>query len=224
MSLHTPAVVLVAATSTPLLSALKYALLAVLWLFFILVLRAVLTEVRPPGGAVTSAPEPLPARQSAARFSRGTQVGPPAGQAPSAPPPGRAPLPGVIPFPGAAAGTPPPPSPDELARAEWAAVRTDRGGVSSLSVVEPAKESGRSVSVAGDITLGRAPACSFCVPDDSFVSSTHARVWRRDGQVWVEDLGSTNGTFLNERRLDGPTVIRPGDRLRMGKTVLEAMR
>lgn len=73
-----------------------------------------------------------------------------------------------------------------------------------------------------EITVGRAPGCAVTLPDDSFVSHLHARVYVRDGDTWVEDLGSTNGTWLNGTRVDAPTLVRPGDRLQVGNTVLEA--
>ncbi|MHB1930404.1 MAG: FHA domain-containing protein [Acidimicrobiales bacterium] len=80
---------------------------------------------------------------------------------------------------------------------------------------------GRRFALAQETSVGRSPGCGVTLPDDSFVSQVHARVFRRDGHVWVEDLGSTNGTFVNDARVDAPTALRPGDRVRVGQTVLE---
>jgi pSer/pThr/pTyr-binding forkhead associated (FHA) protein len=53
------------------------------------------------------------------------------------------------------------------------------------------------------------------------VSQLHTRVFRRDGQFMVEDLGSTNGTYLNRQKVSGPMVMQRGDKLKVGNTVLE---
>ena len=93
-----------------------------------------------------------------------------------------------------------------------------------LRLVEPAEERGRGVELVGEVTLGRAPSCGAPLEDDSFASSLHARVFPRDGELWVEDLGSTNGTFVNEERVSAPARLRRGDLLRVGRTVLEVTR
>jgi hypothetical protein len=75
-----------------------------------------------------------------------------------------------------------------------------------------------------EITIGRAPGCGLVISTDNFVSARHARVFRRGDQYWVEDLGSTNGTLLNGRRLDAVAPLRRGDRLQVGRTLLELQR
>ncbi len=60
--------------------------------------------------------------------------------------------------------------------------------------------------------------------DDSFVSTVHARVFRRDGAVYVEDLGSRNGTLLNGEPLAHAAQLRRGDHVQFGQTVAEAVR
>ena len=73
------------------------------------------------------------------------------------------------------------------------------------------------------LQIGRADACQVKVTD-TYVSQFHARIYPRDGSWYVEDLGSTNGTYLNQRRLTGPAELRAGDRLRVGKTSMELRR
>ncbi|MBA2625448.1 MAG: FHA domain-containing protein, partial [Acidimicrobiia bacterium] len=89
--------------------------------------------------------------------------------------------------------------------------------------VEPVEERGRSFDLDGELTVGRAPGCQVAL-DDSYVSQLHARVFTRDGGVWVEDLGSTNGTFLNAERVSAPLAVRRGDQLKVGSTVMELKR
>ena len=72
-----------------------------------------------------------------------------------------------------------------------------------------------------EVTIGRAPGGSVPLADDTFVSQLHARVFIRDGKPFVEDLGSTNGTFLNRDRLNKTMPLRRGDKLQIGQTVLE---
>jgi len=88
-----------------------------------------------------------------------------------------------------------------------------------LRMVEPA--TAQVFPLSEEVTIGRAPGCSVALADDTFVSQLHARVYVRDGQPFVEDLGSTNGTFLNQARLTKTTRLRRGDRLQIGQTVLE---
>ena len=92
-----------------------------------------------------------------------------------------------------------------------------------LKVAEPPAQRGTRYPVADEMTIGRGNGCAVHV-DDSFASQLHARVFRRDGTVFVEDLGSTNGTFLNRKKVHGPVPMHPGDRLQVGHTVLEVER
>lgn len=89
-----------------------------------------------------------------------------------------------------------------------------------LVAVEPSGIRDRAYDLGEEVTLGRAAGCGVTV-DDTYVSQLHARVFQRDGEVMVEDLGSTNGTYLNRRRLMGPMIMKRGDRLQLGDTVLE---
>ncbi|MEU6403922.1 FHA domain-containing protein [Streptomyces sp. NPDC046985] len=89
-------------------------------------------------------------------------------------------------------------------------------------VVTEGTLTGTTVALQGQtITLGRAHD-STIVLDDDYASSRHARIYPdRDGQWIVEDLGSTNGTYLDRARLNTPTPIPLGAPIRIGKTVIE---
>lgn len=67
-----------------------------------------------------------------------------------------------------------------------------------------------------EITIGRDPSCNFPLNDNT-VSALHARLSYRQGQWWVEDLRSTNGTFLNQEQVSLPLVVTTGDELRFGQ-------
>jgi hypothetical protein len=148
-----------------LLTILKFCFLALLYLFFMRVLRAVWAEMKspPPAAAAAPAPAPAPARN-------------------------------------------------------WGGATRGAGG--RLRVIEPADTKGQTYELADELTVGRAGGCQITL-DDTFVSQLHARVYRRDGQLFVEDLGSTNGTFLNRKKITAPVSMRKGDRLQIGKTVME---
>jgi pSer/pThr/pTyr-binding forkhead associated (FHA) protein len=70
------------------------------------------------------------------------------------------------------------------------------------------------------VTIGRSSDNDMSLGEDEFASAHHARVEpRRDG-VWVEDIGSTNGTFVNGSKLERPKKLAPGDVIRVGETDL----
>jgi pSer/pThr/pTyr-binding forkhead associated (FHA) protein len=70
------------------------------------------------------------------------------------------------------------------------------------------------------VLIGRANDSTLVLEDD-YASTRHARISLQDGLWVVEDLGSTNGTYLGQRKVDGPVALEPGVPLRIGQTVLE---
>ena len=157
--------------SAQLLTILQLCLLALLYLFFFRVLRAVWAELRPPKLVeVTPRDAVVPAGGRAARKARKAQQAQPAEP--------------------------------------------------RLVVVEPAEQRGRSFSVGTEMTIGRAAGCQVTL-DDTYASQLHARIFQRDGQFLVEDLGSTNGTYLNRQKVAGAIALHTGDKVQIGNTVLE---
>ena len=148
----------------PLLKLLELCLLALLWLFFLRVLRAVWTEVRGPAAV---APRP------AASANGGR----------------RAP--------------------------------TRRRGTPRLVVVDPKDRKGKTYDLGEEQTVGRAAGCQITL-DDTYVSQLHARIFNKDGTWFVEDLGSTNGTYLNTKRVSQPLAVKRGDQIKIGAVVMEA--
>jgi hypothetical protein len=79
----------------------------------------------------------------------------------------------------------------------------------------PGHEPGMIYDLGGDVVLGRGDTAEIRL-NDPFASSRHTRVYEQGRILVIEDLGSTNGTYLNEELLDGPRPLHPGDRVRIG--------
>jgi pSer/pThr/pTyr-binding forkhead associated (FHA) protein len=161
--------------SEQLLTVLKLCLLALLYLFFLRVLRAVWTEVNPPRTATADA--------SAAAPRKGSKQ-----KAPKAK--------------------------SSKTRRRTPAVPT------RLVLVEPVARAGAEYALGPELTVGRAAGCSI-VLDEQYVSQVHTRIFVRDGSVFAEDLGSTNGTWVNGSRAVGQMPARLGDRIQVGNVVME---
>lgn len=92
-----------------------------------------------------------------------------------------------------------------------------------VTVVEGDANKGKSFDLGEELVIGRAEKCHI-VLDDTYVSQMHARFFARGESYMVEDLGSTNGTYLNRRRITSPVEVSRGDQVKIGKTVLELRR
>jgi pSer/pThr/pTyr-binding forkhead associated (FHA) protein len=112
-----------------------------------------------------------------------------------------------------------PPKPPKPAKAPKPA----KSGVRSLVVVEGALAGTVIPLGVGDITIGRAPD-STLVLDDDYASNNHARISLSNGTWVVQDMGSTNGTWVERNRITGPTPLAVGHQLKVGRTVLELRR
>ena len=100
-------------------------------------------------------------------------------------------------------------------------IRNDRPA-SVLIVRTPETLSVQRHELGIEITIGRAATCDVTI-DDSYASQIHARIFRREGDHVLEDLGSTNGTYLNRQKVSSATTLRTGDHLQIGSTVFEVM-
>ncbi|MFG2824563.1 FHA domain-containing protein [Kitasatospora sp. NPDC048365] len=165
------------------LTVMRLGFLAVLWLFVIVAVQVIRSDLF------------------------GTRVNPRSGRA-AAP---------------AAAGTPAArPSQERPAPAQQQQQPRQRRGAPTHLVVTAGSLQGTTVALQGQtITLGRAHD-STIVLDDDYASSRHARIYPdQTGQWTVEDLGSTNGTYLDRQRLTTPTPLQVGMPIRIGRTVIE---
>lgn len=102
----------------------------------------------------------------------------------------------------------------------------DAGGRSApvtLSVLEGPLAGTQLGLHTSSVLIGRAPACTLVVDDDT-ASGRHARIFPHDGGWYVEDLGSTNGTWLGNARVSDPVPVPLGTPVRVGQTILELRR
>ena len=118
-------------------------------------------------------------------------------------------------------------APTNVPGAEERSGREGSGRIDLAANVEPrlvvetssSLEVGRVIPLAEGMTIGRSDAAELSIADQ-FVSHMHARILRRGAYHWVQDLGSTNGTFLNDRRIDADAQLKVHDALRIGQTTL----
>ncbi len=96
-----------------------------------------------------------------------------------------------------------------------------RRGQPGRLVVTEGPDAGQSVALDGStVTLGRGSDCPLRL-DDDYVSTRHARLVSNGESWFVEDLGSTNGTYLGNTRVTRPVEVSTGAQIRLGKTVVE---
>ena len=98
-----------------------------------------------------------------------------------------------------------------------------RGTPTKVVVLDASGSRVSTHRLSGSLEIGRESSCQIR-PEDTYISQQHARIFERNGSWVVEDLGSTNGTYLNQQKVTVPSQISPGDRIRVGKTVLEVRR
>ena len=102
------------------------------------------------------------------------------------------------------------------------AVAAPRGRL--VVVDSPVLDEGDELTIdSAPLTLGRGGQNTVALDGDEFASARHARVEARADGLWVEDLGSTNGTFVNGARVTTPRRLEPGDVLRVGQTDLRVV-
>jgi hypothetical protein len=129
------------------------------------------------------------------------------------------------PQPAAGRGLPAPATPPVPPQPKPRGVHARGGTVTprKLAVIE-GELSGTVIPLGNSpITVGRAADSTLVLKDD-YASSRHARFFPSDGQWIVEDLGSTNGTWIDRTRITGPTVLRVGAKVRVGRTTLQLQR
>lgn len=93
-----------------------------------------------------------------------------------------------------------------------------------LEIIEPGNsynlKRGGVIPLRGQITIGRKEDNTFML-DDPYVSGRHARIYVKSGDYIIEDLGSTNGTLVNDDEIEGTKYLETGDIIKIGNTVLK---
>jgi pSer/pThr/pTyr-binding forkhead associated (FHA) protein len=95
-----------------------------------------------------------------------------------------------------------------------------RGAPTHIAIIEGANEGERISLDDAPLLIGRGSDAQIRL-DDDYVSTRHARIGASNDQWFVEDLGSTNGTYIGSQRLSQPTTLQLGSQVRIGKTTLE---
>ena len=101
--------------------------------------------------------------------------------------------------------------------------RRRRGGTLALEFIEPNEREGERVEVDVAVTIGRSPDCDIQL-NDTYLSTRHARVANDGGDLTIEDLGSTNGTYVNQEILTGRVRLERGDIVQVGGVLFEVVR
>ncbi len=98
---------------------------------------------------------------------------------------------------------------------------TEGDGVDRLRLrVTGGNARGSEIQIEDELLIGRQATDEGKLGQDPEISREHARIWRANGDFVIEDLGSTNGTFVNRRKISGPEVLSAGDRIQVGATTL----
>jgi hypothetical protein len=101
--------------------------------------------------------------------------------------------------------------------------RRKRTGTLALKFVEPSDREGQRIDVDVALTIGRNDDCDVSL-SDTYLSSRHARFSNDDGDLSIEDLGSTNGTYVNQELVDGRVHLERGDIVQVGGVLFEVVR
>jgi hypothetical protein len=108
---------------------------------------------------------------------------------------------------------------EEVARGR----RRRTSGWLALEFIEPLDRTGERIDVDRAVIIGRSPDCDLSI-SDTYLSSRHARVANDSGDLSIEDLGSTNGTYVNQELVDGRVHLERGDIVQVGGILFEVVR
>lgn len=90
--------------------------------------------------------------------------------------------------------------------------------------LSPENIAGEKFEIDEESTIGRAPGCTITLTHDTAISQVHVRLFRQGKSFFLEDLKSTNGTLLNNKKVTALTRIKKGDRIQIGRSVFEVIK
>jgi pSer/pThr/pTyr-binding forkhead associated (FHA) protein len=93
----------------------------------------------------------------------------------------------------------------------------------ALEFIEPVERAKERIDVDNAVTIGRSSDCDLSL-QDTYLSSRHARVANDNGDLSIEDLGSTNGTYVNQELVKGRVHLERGDIVQVGGVLFEVVR
>jgi pSer/pThr/pTyr-binding forkhead associated (FHA) protein len=114
-------------------------------------------------------------------------------------------------------------APHESKRRSTTPERTKTTGPGLLGL-SPESIAGERFEIDQESTLGRAPGCTIVLTHDTFISQVHVRFTRQNKNLFIEDLKSTNGTLVNNKKIDSLTRLKKGDRITIGRSVFEVVK
>ncbi len=173
---------------TGLLDLFKYILMALIWLFFLRVIRAVWAQMK----TQESSPSKLTRRSKSVATPETTIVTSSVG-------------------------------PQTNQRGTAVIAQRDVRKTLKIMLIANAFHAQGVYEINGIGTVGRASGCTISLGPDDYCSSVHARLYGQDGEFFVEDLGSTNSTFVNGTKISEPTRLQPGDQITVGRSTLEVV-
>lgn len=114
-------------------------------------------------------------------------------------------------------------APNDAAPAHSKSEKSKTSGPAILGL-SPEAIAGERFDIADESTLGRAPGCTIVLTHDTFISQVHVRLTRQNKNLFIEDLKSTNGTLVNNKKIEGLTRLKKGDRVAIGHSVFEVVK
>lgn len=114
-------------------------------------------------------------------------------------------------------------APNEIPAQKQKQERSKNASIGLLGL-SPEGIAGERFDVESESTLGRAPGCTIVLTHDTFISQVHVRLTKQGRNLFIEDLQSTNGTLVNNKKINGLHRLKKGDRIQIGRSAFEVVK